>query len=353
MNSIAPIFFLIPRLPNLNMKSVGGGELSNILLINQIAKKYKVILIPMISSPNNYKFSQNVKIYKSNFNLTGRAGYFVQKYLLYYKRIHKLAIKYQPKKIIATRSTINSGYRIKLYFKSEFEIIVRAYEDFINIKNFDPFSKSSIFRKIEKFFFSKNILKIYKDVDRFITNSKYMSLAIEKDIGFRVKSLVIYPEIQLPRIKPKFESVKKIGFINRGKKKGLKTIIELSKMYPLVQFFIFGDKINTNQNNIVNMGYFNDRTSMFGLIDMVLVPSIWNEPYGRVASEAIWSGKMVLASNKGGLPEAVTDSFFLVDDVSISEWSKRINEVINNRDLVDSLILKAQNILTNHNLHYH
>ena len=41
---------------------------------------------------------------------------------------------YKPKKIIATRSTINSGYKIKKNFKCEFEIIVRAYEDFINVK---------------------------------------------------------------------------------------------------------------------------------------------------------------------------------------------------------------------------
>ena len=134
MNSLPIIFFLLPRLPSVEMKDVGGGELSNILLINKIAKKNKVILFPMISSFNEYKFSKNVKIYKPNYNFKGRVGYFLQKYLFYYKFIYKLAIKYKPKKIIATRSTINSGYKIKKNFKCKFEIIVRAYEDFINVK---------------------------------------------------------------------------------------------------------------------------------------------------------------------------------------------------------------------------
>ena len=352
MNSAPVIFFLIPRLPSIEMKDVGGGELSNILLINKIAKKNKVILFPMISGLNDYKFSKNVKIFKSNYNFKGRVGYFIQKYLFYYKFIYKLAIEYKPKKIIATRSTINSGYKIKKHFKCEFEIIIRAYEDFINIKKFDPYSKSSYLRKIERYFFGRNISKIYKSADRIITNSEFMSLAIQKDLGFKINSLVIYPEISLPRLNPRFEKVKKIGFINRGEKKGFKIIIELSKQNPSIQFLIFGDNLNVSQSNIVNMGYFSNRSLIFDLIDVVLVPSIWNEPYGRIASEAIWSGKMVLASNKGGLKEAVTDSFFIVESTSVKKWNIKLNKLVNEKKLINSHIYKAQIKLANYNFDY-
>ncbi|MEM5512650.1 glycosyltransferase family 4 protein [Pseudoalteromonas sp. AS84] len=37
----------------------------------------------------------------------------------------------------------------------------------------------------------------------------------------------------------------------------------------------------------------------------VLVPSIWQEPFGMVAAEALASGAVVITSDRGGLPEAV------------------------------------------------
>ena len=38
---------------------------------------------------------------------------------------------------------------------------------------------------------------------------------------------------------------------------------------------------------------------------MLLVPSLWEETWGRVVSEAQFSGIPVLASDSGGLPESV------------------------------------------------
>jgi len=42
-------------------------------------------------------------------------------------------------------------------------------------------------------------------------------------------------------------------------------------------------------------------------VKLVLVPSLWPEPFGRVALEAISQGTPVVASNKGGLPEIIKD----------------------------------------------
>ncbi len=347
------IFFLLPRLPSKDIKYVGGGELSNILLINSIAKNNKVIVFPMTSSSNRYPFSHNVQVINSDYNLSGRIGYFFEKYFFYYKRLYKYSKKYHPGKVIATRSTIYSANNLKLIFKCKFEIIIRAYEDFINIKKFDPYSKSSFLRIVERYIFKRKLKNIYKNVDRFITNSKFMAHSIQNDLGTSINNLVIYPEINLPRIRPKFKEIEKIGFINRGKKKGEKTIIELSKENPLIQFLIFGDCISTKQRNIINMGYFNDRSEMFRLIDIVLMPSLWNEPYGRVAAEAIWSGKMVLVSKRGGLPEAAPDNFFLVDSISVKEWDRKLKELVKMNKLVESSIIKAQVTLSNYNNSYY
>jgi glycogen(starch) synthase len=45
----------------------------------------------------------------------------------------------------------------------------------------------------------------------------------------------------------------------------------------------------------------------------VIVPSLWEEPFGAVAIEAVAAGALVVASNRGGLAEATGDLGFLYD----------------------------------------
>ena len=42
-------------------------------------------------------------------------------------------------------------------------------------------------------------------------------------------------------------------------------------------------------------------------IDLLVVPSLWNEPFGRTVVEAQSAGIPVIASNKGGIPEILAD----------------------------------------------
>jgi glycosyltransferase involved in cell wall biosynthesis len=46
---------------------------------------------------------------------------------------------------------------------------------------------------------------------------------------------------------------------------------------------------------------------------VLLAPSIWSEPFGLVIAEAMCRGMIVVASNRGGLPEVVGDCGFIVE----------------------------------------
>jgi glycosyltransferase involved in cell wall biosynthesis len=350
------IFILLPKLYKTNVSNVGGGEISNLLLISSISKMDEVMVIPMLRSEydDNLTLNNRVTVSNSKFKVLGRLGYFIQRYFLFDKRVISLTKKYKPSKIICTRSTITLGNKIKKASSCELEIIVRAYEDFNSGNKFDSYKKISLFRKIESTFIARRVNDAFVASNRIITNSNFMKKAIMEEFDIDKKCTVIFPEVDLKRKNPRFKSMQIAGFINRGIKKGSQIIIHLAQINPSIKFLIFGDQLDVSFSNIINMGYLADRSIIFDQIDVLLVPSLWYEPYGRVASEAIWSGIPALVSKIGGLIEAAPNSDFWVEDfTSISNWDTFLNGLNNDKEVVNQKILKAQSILAGYNHDYH
>jgi len=51
-------------------------------------------------------------------------------------------------------------------------------------------------------------------------------------------------------------------------------------------------------------------------VDITIVPSLWEEPFGRVIIESYNQGTPVIAGNIGGIPEVVSNSSFLMPNVN-------------------------------------
>jgi glycosyltransferase involved in cell wall biosynthesis len=57
----------------------------------------------------------------------------------------------------------------------------------------------------------------------------------------------------------------------------------------------------------------------------VIVPSQWQEPFGRIVLEAMYCGIPVIASRTGGLAESVGKGGILVDDFTdVTSWTQAI-----------------------------
>jgi glycosyltransferase involved in cell wall biosynthesis len=93
----------------------------------------------------------------------------------------------------------------------------------------------------------------------------------------------------------------------------------------------------------------------YGKIDVLVVPSLWREPFGRVCIEAFAAGVPVVASNIGGLATVVKENRngFLFSPGNLDQLATILDSLIENRDqlqllrtncLVDAALYQADQV---------
>lgn len=68
---------------------------------------------------------------------------------------------------------------------------------------------------------------------------------------------------------------------------------------------------------------------IFKAIDVLVVPSRWDEPFGRVNMEALFYGVPVIAADRGGIPEIIKNGHngWTFNPDSVSDLGKRLRDV--------------------------
>jgi glycosyltransferase involved in cell wall biosynthesis len=74
---------------------------------------------------------------------------------------------------------------------------------------------------------------------------------------------------------------------------------------------------------------------------IVVIPSIWEEPFGLVAAEAMSNGACIIASKVGGIPEIIKDNGILIDNITLKKLSSKIDFLIRNKKIRESYQRKA------------
>ncbi len=89
----------------------------------------------------------------------------------------------------------------------------------------------------------------------------------------------------------------------------------------------------TRSGNLVHARRSPDIPTIYSMSRMVIIPSQWEEPFGRIALEAMLSRVPVIASRTGGLPESVGDGGILIDDFSnVDHWVDAIESVSDTKE---------------------
>ena len=65
---------------------------------------------------------------------------------------------------------------------------------------------------------------------------------------------------------------------------------------------------------------------------IIVIPSLWEEPFGLVAAEAMSNGIAIVASNVGGIPEIIEANGILIKNINSSKIQKSLITLIKNKN---------------------
>ncbi len=131
-----------------------------------------------------------------------------------------------------------------------------------------------------------------------------------------------------------------VGKLNKAKGYDIfsKAIVKVLNKNTSWKAKIIGDekreKISLNHKNAHILGFkkHEDVIKIFKKSSIAVACSRWEEPFGRTSLEASANGCAVIITNKGGLPETVTNAKIL-NVLSVKNLEKNINNLINNINL--------------------
>ena len=144
----------------------------------------------------------------------------------------------------------------------------------------------------------------------------------------------------LKDIKNKKKWITFVGKLNRAKGYDVfaKAIQDVLNKFPDWRAKIIGDekreKIQLNHKNADLLGFVNhDQVlNIFKKSSIAVACSRWDEPFGRTSLEASANGCAVIITNKGGLPETITNARIL-SNLSVKKLKKEISTLIKNSNL--------------------
>jgi glycosyltransferase involved in cell wall biosynthesis len=203
---------------------------------------------------------------------------------------------------------------------------------------------------------------LIKKFDHYIAISKFMKRMLVKSGVNEKKVSVVYPLIEFERFsklkKPKNE-VKKILYLGEySKPKGPQVLIDALKQVKTpyeANFYGEGSlknclikeakKFNLNVN-INGKADYDDIPKIMEKHDIVVVPSLVAEGFGRVALEATVAGKVVIGTGFGGLGECPS-----IKKLKKTLFKKILNNRISSKNKIHSMFTKRE-IINRINLIY-
>jgi glycosyltransferase involved in cell wall biosynthesis len=172
-----------------------------------------------------------------------------------------------------------------------------------------------------------------------IANSEFTARKVRE--LFNVNPEVIYPPIKLDKYRTEPDDNGYITMVNpRAAYKGVDIFLDIADSISHNEFLLVGPMSQSELKqqarqlaNVTHWEWCEDMREAYAASKLVVVPSRWNEPFGRVPAEAMVSGIPCVVSDRGGLPEVVGDTGEVVTDIEQTDaWIEAINRALKSHD---------------------
>ena len=196
--------------------------------------------------------------------------------------------------------------------------------------------------KTINFFFESRIHKIFCYTQQIKKNLDYCGLkkkTIITPLGFDQKKF--NRQSRLKRNSPFIISY----FGKIEPKKGIHTLLKSLNLLNFKNWFFYldlfdinnlkyyrlikPDLINLKNNNklkIIKCDH-NNINKFMKKTDLTIIPSEWNEQYGRIIQESAACGSIVIGSNMGAIPEIIDDNNFIFEANNTLLLKKKIEDI--------------------------
>lgn len=169
--------------------------------------------------------------------------------------------------------------------------------------------------------------------DLVVSNSRFLQDALRSHAGLH--SHVVPPFVDTPESAgpDPAGTHDHLAFVGLDPWKGAALALELAGALPDRRFlFLAGARPAPDlvaqarrRTNVTCLDWTPDMQPVFNQTRLLLVPSLWEEPFGRLPVEAGARGIPTLASARGGLPESVgAGGVLLPPGAGLTEWARAI-----------------------------
>ena len=184
-------------------------------------------------------------------------------------------------------------------------------------------------------------LKLLDELDKIIFVSKWVQNRFFEKLDDKLinKTEVVYPSIH--KEKKIFKKEKKITFVGKlNESKGYDiykdAVTKILNEFNDWKAYSIGDESRArpiiNHNNHVELGFLKHKKVLQFLnkSEIAVVPSRWEEPFGRTALESSSRACATIISNRGGLPET-TDHCIILKKLTSNELYLNLKKLIKNQ----------------------
>jgi len=196
-------------------------------------------------------------------------------------------------------------------------------------------------------------INLLKKTERIIFNSNWSKMRFLENLPNHIdyKKIIVIPQ-STSKTNVNFDKKKNlisfIGKLNTSKGYDVfgNSILKILDEYPDWKSIVIGDELREKlifkHKNLKKLGYKNNSFILNKLkeVSISVVPSKWDEPFGRSSLEAASRGSALIISNSGGLKETTKDAL-VIENVTEDILYKKIKFLIDNKNYRKKLQKRA------------